>query len=183
MTSPFSLELWYWTFAAPTAQKLLLAWDASATNAAQIFLNTGLQVQGEVSGTFPTQTAAYSAQAWHHVVITYDGTTIRQYVDTNVEPTAAKAGPITVAKPIGIGANPAGAASSFEGAMSEVAIYNSTLSTTRIAAHFAAADQPTQAPVYIAVAGNQAAPGVGGGVGPIGTGALADVLACVRKTY
>jgi hypothetical protein len=180
VVSPFSAELWFWQFALQPTQRYLLAWDGSTPNAAQIFINTNGAIQPQVSGTFPAASSVPTIQAWHHAVLTYDGATIRSYLDAIAQPTVAKAGPITVTRPIGIGAEPSAALQGFEGFISEVALYAFMLTGGQINAHFAAANTPTQTPVYVAVAGSGAAGGVTGGVAP---GGLQAILDSVRKTY
>jgi hypothetical protein len=180
VVSPFSMELWFWAFALLPTQRYLMAWDGSTPNAAQIFINTNGAIQPQVSGTFPTPSTVPTIQHWHHAVLTYDGVTIRSYLDAIAQPTIAKAGPITITRPIGIGAEPSVASLAFEGFISEAALYGATLSAGQISTHFAAANTPSQTPVYTAVIGAGGAGGVTGGVAPSG---LDDILNSVRKTY
>jgi Concanavalin A-like lectin/glucanases superfamily len=178
LTSPFSVEAWIWMFAAPAAFADVVGW--SAFNAGvTLQLNTNRTLQVTVGGTFPAQSGVISTQTWHQLVLTYDGVTIRQYVDGAASTTVAKAGPVTVTQQLGIGADPS-RANSFEGFISEVSIYGTTLSAARVLAHFNAADIPTQAPVSTERIGNAGITVVNSGVSP---GGLQDILSSVRKTY
>jgi len=180
VTSPFSAEMWFWQFAFQSTQRLLMAWDNSAANQMSLFINTGGQIQPQVSGTFPVQSSVAVAQRWHHAVVTYDGVTIRYYLDAIAQPTIGKVGPVTITKQIGWGADPNGATSSFEGLISECALFNSTLSPTQVTNHFIAADQPSTVPVFLGSAGNGSSGSIAGGSAPPGT---SDVLKFVSKTF
>jgi Concanavalin A-like lectin/glucanases superfamily len=178
LTSPFSVEAWIWMFAAPAAFADVVGW--SAFNAGlTLQLNTNRTLQATLGGTFPAQSGAISTQAWHQLAMTYDGTTIRQYVDGAASTTVAKAGPVTVTQQFAIGADPS-TANSFEGFISEVSIYGTTLSATQILAHFNAVDTLTQAPVFTTTLGNAGVSGVNSGVAPAG---LAELLALLSRTF
>lgn len=144
----------------------------------QLFWNAAGSVECHVSGTTSGASAVLTNQQWHQVVGTYDGTNIRLYVDGALSQTAAKLGPITVNRPVGIGAEPGGGTLAFEGAIAEVSIYAATLSGARVSAHFAAADQLVP-PVF------SASGGLFGGAGSQTPylGILNQILASVRKVY
>jgi len=179
LTSPFSFEIWFWQFAAAGSQRLLMAWNNSTTGF-QFFINSGGQIQPDLFTAFPTQSSVPSMRTWHQAVATYDGTTLRSYLDAVAQPTVAKAGPLTITQPIGIGADPSGAALSFEGFLAECSIYPSTLSAGQVTTHFTAMEQPSQSPVFTQVIGASGASGVSGGVAGAG---VVDVTRFVSKTY
>ena len=85
-------------------------------------------------------TPALAAGVWHHLVGTYDGATVRIYADGVLAASTAYAGSVNApAGPlVWIGKN---AVSNllFNGSIDEVAIYGTTLSAARVAAHYAAA--------------------------------------------
>lgn len=72
----------------------------------------------------------------HHIVGTYDGTTIRLYVDGTQVATKALAGPIkTTGMPFQAAAQD-GTSSQYQGVLDEVAYYTTALSAGRILAHY-----------------------------------------------
>lgn len=76
--------------------------------------------------------------AFAHLVVTYDGATIRLYVDG--EKIAEKASTMAlarVAKPLTLGASRGGVYCFFRGALDEIAIYGKALAEDRIRAHHA----------------------------------------------
>ncbi len=90
-------------------------------------------------------TAALVLQnTWYYVAATYDGTTLRVYVDgvldAQASPPEILGGPITYGndKGIAVGGCYGAGCSTFNGKIDEVAIYDKVLSTDRIAAHYAA---------------------------------------------
>lgn len=177
LTSPFSVEVWYWCFAQPTSQRELMGWDNYSTGVG-LLINAGGGIQPSVTNTFPAPSAAAPVQLWHHAVLTYDGATIRFYLDAAAQPTIAKAGPVTIARQLGIGSDPTNLGVSFEGFLAEAAIYPSALSAARVTAHHSAADQITAAPVSGAAAGLS-----GASTNPYFTDLEQLILQSVRKTY
>ena len=76
---------------------------------------------------------------WHHVVVTYDGITLRAYLDGDALGTRSFSNPLDTLNPSGfvVGADAFGS-SPFYGGLDEVAVYRSALSSAQVAAHFAA---------------------------------------------
>jgi len=87
------------------------------------------------------------------VVMTYDGTTIRMYLNGAASGTAALAGPKTISKPIAIAGKSGGSANFLQGFVAECAIFPTALSAARVLAHYNAADTLTAAPVWSASGG------------------------------
>ena len=74
----------------------------------------------------------------HHVAATYDGTTMRIYVDGASDGTLARSGVIgSSTDGLTVAANTGGAFQRFNGTLDECAYYTTVLSSTRIAAHAA----------------------------------------------
>lgn len=75
--------------------------------------------------------------AWHHIVGTYDGTTMRLYVDGAQVATLAVTITVT-ARPIAIGGWPGDDSSdhSWDALVDEVALYSTTLTAARVSAHY-----------------------------------------------
>jgi len=93
------------------------------------------EVQSTGYGVIPT--ASLDDGQWHHVVITYDGSNMRAYVDNTLEdthPTVA-GGSAAQARDLVIGKRDRGSSTAwFDGLIDEMTIYNSTLGTTEISA-------------------------------------------------
>ena len=154
-TSGFSVEAWFKT--TSTAGGRILGMGGSsgstiannATSDRQLYLSpAGAVVFGVGSSTRVTLAstgAAYNNGAWHHVVATYDGTTMRLYVD------GVAAGSRTGGVPnLTSGFWRAGAenlsswptpptSNYFTGTLDELAVYPTALSPTRVSAHYSAA--------------------------------------------
>jgi hypothetical protein len=84
-------------------------------------------------------TAAVSTTSWSHVVGTYDGATIRIYLNGVLADSFAYAGPfVHSTSPLLIG-NAAGTGNyHWPGGLDEVAVYNRALTATEVAQHYAA---------------------------------------------
>lgn len=79
--------------------------------------------------------------AWHHIVATYDGITMRLYIDGVLVATLTVTTTVT-ARPIAIGGWPGGGDSApdhaWDGLIDEVALYPIALSSARISSHYGA---------------------------------------------
>lgn len=76
------------------------------------------------------------ANTTYHVALTYDGSTIKIYVNGVLDGSVALSGVARkTGKPIGVGSLP-GSAEGFSGKIDEVAFYGSALSAARILAHY-----------------------------------------------
>jgi hypothetical protein len=85
-----------------------------------------------------TGTAAVGANAWTHVAVTYDGASMRMYVNGVLVRTTARTGAIVAEDgPLHIGGNEVWGGEWFSGLIDEVRIYNRALSATEIAADIA----------------------------------------------
>lgn len=78
------------------------------------------------------------AAGWHHCVVTKATSTNKLYIDAvDVTGAVTNAPMVNNAIALGIGAEPAGAGSFFNGSLDEVAIYSVALTPAQIAAHYA----------------------------------------------
>ena len=125
--------------AAPGVGATICNFGTWGTNKAapHIGMNT---TGGVYAGTFNGDTAAtanISTATWHHVVATYDGTTLRVYLDNVAGPTATP-GPLVVALHGAAIASSESGAGFFPGSLDEVEFYGIALSVAQIAADYAA---------------------------------------------
>lgn len=168
-TNPMSLECLYWNW--QDFNTFCICLQVQSTNQITL-LWTGTVWEFVYNGAVVTTNHNGTAQHWHHLVATYDGTNARLYVDAFAAGPTAVAPQAAISQIFEIGAN-FSLANFGQGFFAEVAIYASALSAARVTAHFNAIDQIGTVPVF------QAAAGTPGG----GTTQLANILAAVQKTY
>lgn len=153
--SAWTLECW----AKGAAQdgKYILSLGSSSSNNPVIAIASGLAVAGQSTGNLRPfvrdnsnsntwgidGTEAYGTafdSAWHHLVLTYDGTTGKAYIDGSQVGSKNFSAPATTLNRTAIGALlRASPALYFSGSIDEAAIYNIALSAARISAHYDAA--------------------------------------------
>lgn len=145
--SATSVECWFKIAANPaTSTRFLVQYgDSGVTRGAPgIAMNTSGGVFAATNGGDTAATAAVSLNVWHHAVATWDGTTLRIYLDGVAGPTATPGALAIGAHGATIGSGEAHAAGvDFPGVLDEVAIYNTTLSAARVTAHFNAGNAGT----------------------------------------
>lgn len=122
--------------------------DPLSSRVYQFRVNSGKLEFIKIGGTGgivgATSVATVNDNARHHVAATYDGSNIRLYVDGALDKTVSAAGNLgTSGARFRVGVNNSlnadGSTAFFNGTIDEAAVYNSTLSGARIAAHWAAA--------------------------------------------
>jgi Concanavalin A-like lectin/glucanases superfamily len=181
LAASWSLEIWAWAWAVDPGDdgifglqqgtggtRVALRWQGGGTILGFVTNGTGTVVS----------VATPTFRAWHHFVLTFDGLFLRLYVDA----VAAPAPGIGVPLPGGnyrllLGNEWAG--TTLTSFLEDAAIYTFALSPAQVTAHFLAADQLTNVPVF-----------QGGGSYPNSTSSsnpilidLAEVLAAVKATY
>lgn len=150
-----SLEVWFKTSGA-TGTIFDMRPAVGANRAVVIrFVSNVLSVFFGNGTTNPsvTPSGTWNDGNWHHLVATYDGTTIRVYMDGQANGTAALAGPIsygTTPTPlIATDATPR----NFAGTLDEFAFYNNALSAATVSQHYALGRTPaTTNPTATAIA-------------------------------
>jgi hypothetical protein len=139
----------------------------ATTNTSEVFLridgtnySVGSAQYDDGTGTTNTYAASYPVPAvdlggsnWVYLVGTYDGTNWKLYrngslVATQASPTGAL--PVDLGD-WAVGATGEGWADNFNGAIDEVAIYNTALSATKVANHYQAAQGGTTVPTVLSV--------------------------------
>lgn len=176
----FTMEMW--AFLADTQADNILEQLHSAAKLLQLDVDstgkTTLAAHGTPANANCTDPGTVPFSAWHHYVGTYDGANLRLYIDATLKQTTAYTSNVADSYGEYLGQNSAGASCTV--AVAEVAIYNTTLSGARVNAHFAAADQAAQFPVWKGLGGGFVS-STGGGT--VSANDLATVLNSVRKTY
>lgn len=143
-----SVETWFKTTASGD-QQMTGRWDSQSTSRQAIYLDFvsagQIRVIARISGATRIVSAADTGLRdgnWHHVVGTYDGTTLALYVDGTLASSAAWSGTLPniafeyqVALRTGTGR--------FNGTLDEVAFYGGALSAARVLAHYNSASGGT----------------------------------------
>jgi RHS repeat-associated protein len=138
-TVQYSLEAWIKRSGTSTAIQIIVGANgnislripASSTGASVTFWNGTATLAA-------TSSASVTDGVRHHLVGTWDGTTLRIYVDGILSGSSVPGGaPATSSTGMSIGNYPGQTGYAFGGTIDEAAFYRTTLSATRIAAHWA----------------------------------------------
>jgi hypothetical protein len=133
----FSAEVWAFGGASTVAQRVMVA-DCWTAKGWLIQYADGSATAGvyDAAGVFRlTATVLAPKNAWHHLAATYDGTTLRLYVD-GVLGTSLVATYGISAGGIGLGGRSNGGAWAYQGTIDDAAVYNYVLTDAQIAAHY-----------------------------------------------
>ncbi|GAA4346825.1 hypothetical protein GCM10023185_01430 [Hymenobacter saemangeumensis] len=145
LTTALTIESWIRPVGTGQATQNVVCKSSNSQNTGYIFPRTddtwnSLRIWLNRSGNWSQYTVPYAANigTWHHVAATYDGTTVRMYIDgVQMTPTASGAvinGPITTnTNPQTLGTQP-GFAENYRGDLDEVRVYNAVLSQAQIQA-------------------------------------------------
>lgn len=114
----------------------------------QVFFGTGTANAGAFAPS------PIPVTGWNHIAATWDGATIRLYVNGVQVATGSLAGSMAsgTATGIGIGYNPAYSGDFVNGLMAECAVYGSALTAAQIAGHYTAGPAATGTPVRVRMA-------------------------------
>lgn len=151
LTDPFSGELWLWiTEHVPSAQYALLASDGVTGGVGYYLgLSTNRKLIAFVGASAAINGAtALTTQAWHHIVITHDNANVRLYLDGAQDAILAVGAVAGWNLNYGLGQKPNATSRLNFGWISECAHYNGALAPANVLAHFNAAEQITQSPLY-----------------------------------
>lgn len=146
-----SLECWVYMTANPSSNVQPIAYGTRASHERlAIVINSTGQVQADTYSFGTAFSPALSLNAWHHLVATWDGTTLTGYADGGSFASATP-GAMTIPASgnqatIGADVGPTGY---FAGNIAEAAFYASKLTATRVSNHYSAGTS-TAADNYVA---------------------------------
>lgn len=128
-------EAWFKTTSGATWKNIV----CGPTNDVIFTVNGGLLNFG-CQGSTPIPHANYSTTtvntgAWFHGVATYNGNTVKIYINGNLESTNARTGTITAGAK-NIGSNSGGSSEYFNGTIATVRVYNRALSAAEVQQNF-----------------------------------------------
>lgn len=171
-----TLECFVWVFQNLVGAGQFLYMISGGANQTAL-ARTGTNWSAAYNGVACISPVGYVAQQWRHLALTYDLTNVRLYIDGVQQAIAAAGAMVGYNSMIEVGAS---VAVQFFGTcfFSEVAVYSTTLTAARLAAHFAAADQVSQAPVFQQAGTFSGTTGSSSSVG----GNLDDIYAAVHRT-
>jgi N-acetylneuraminic acid mutarotase len=137
-TAATTVEAWFKTTSAATMN--IYRWRSSGVD---LRINGGT-LQGVVynasTSALLNSPRKYNDGKWHHAALTFDGTTVRLYVDAYLVASAALAGPVfydTVTSGAAIGRDGNASSGYWSGSLDEVALYGTALSLAQIQARVA----------------------------------------------
>jgi len=105
--------------------------------------DNGLNWEGQCNAPFGSPPAVtITDTAWHHVVATYGGGSVKVYLDNVLVQSLSRSGNFNSALPVWIGAGHNGSAEPFNGLIDEVYIYNRALTASEVQAIFTAQSAP-----------------------------------------
>lgn len=144
-TSAITAEGWFYLTSLPGAEEgiivqrdgeFILRVDPSAEGKHL----SAFVIIGGVAEPRASWSTVPSLNTWYHAAMTWDGTTLRLWVNGVQVASQTRSGSITSSGDrIAIGSSSFGTAGFFPGTIDEVAVYPTALSAARIAAHYAAA--------------------------------------------
>jgi hypothetical protein len=128
----FSMEAWTQNYTGAT-----VGWFTPAGGSCPQFISNSGQQDITVNGSIIGTTTPASYVVSFHVVLTYDGTTVKYYVNSVLQYSAAASITITA----GVG-QVSSSAVAWRGKAAKIAFYNTALTQSRVQAHYAAATSP-----------------------------------------
>jgi hypothetical protein len=138
--SAFSIECLAWAVNKGSAYSLALEVQTDTAQYAKLSVNPGAFSSWSLGSGPSTITGSHSVSSenWHHYVLTNDGTTVRAYFDSLTDGTGSPPGMSLYPLGVNIFGDHNNANEKSGLWLSEVALYTTALSPTRINAHFLA---------------------------------------------
>ena len=145
LTTALTIETWLKPAGGGAATQDVLCKSSGSQNTGYIFPRTddtwgSLRIWLHRGGGWSQYTVPYAANvgSWHHVAASYDGTTVRMYIDGVLVPSVATGtvttGPVaTNTNPLTLGNQP-GFGEYYKGVLDETRVYNAVLTPAQIQA-------------------------------------------------
>lgn len=137
-TASFSLEAWVRPTTIDATSRRIVSKALGGLQGYELFVNSGsgLQFQRIAGATNTVSASAPPLNSWSHVVATYDGTTMRLYVNGSLASSAASAlSLVDNAAAFRVG-NSALGTDGWAGDLDDVAVYGGVLNGTQVQNHF-----------------------------------------------
>jgi hypothetical protein len=131
--SPWSYSFWFKTNADDwkSSNEVIVDYGGSSVDTLLWLNSSGDIMQQSITGSQYTFSTVPVLGQWYYFVSTYDGTTIKNYIDNNLE-LSYNGTPVNSAGKYILLATNGGFSSAFNGSISNVRIYNKTLSSEEI---------------------------------------------------
>tara|TARA_B100000287_G_scaffold147328_2_gene139052 strand:- start:443 stop:2371 length:1929 start_codon:yes stop_codon:yes gene_type:complete len=114
-------------------EKLIFENVDGTSDGIHLRLNSSEQIKYKLNNTTISSTSTGLSGSWHHVVVTYDGTTYCLYLNGVLETTGTVSQTIDVTTNARIGSSSAATANYFEGKLCDVAIWDAALNANTVA--------------------------------------------------
>jgi hypothetical protein len=137
-TAAFTYEAWFKANTNVGINRAIISKGVTTNYSGSILLEAGTgKIKGEfyIGASLKTLTSliAYNDNAWHHVACTYDGATIKLYMDGTLEATLAATGAVfNATQDFTIGKYSASNAYNFWGSIDEVRVWNTARTASQI---------------------------------------------------
>jgi PKD repeat protein len=133
LTTGMTLEAWVYPTALSTITDIIYKDTLKYYLAGSVGAGTAPSFGGDFAPSALNGTNVLALNTWSHLAGTYDGTTMRLYVNGVLVSSLAQSGPIgTSLGSLMIGGNPLSAGKNFTGKIDEVRIYNRALGVSEI---------------------------------------------------
>lgn len=147
LNAAFSIELWIYPSGEDFAYRRIVSKEDSSGEGYSLWLQPDEAVTFQRSSGSQIQMARFDSlppAQWSHVVGTYDGATLRLYVNGVLrDKLASRVSLDGRSAPFVVGKGASWESDHYSGRFDEVAVYDRTLTSGRIGAHFNAAQQRT----------------------------------------
>lgn len=141
--SEFTLEGWFYPYSTSSGMTLLAQDDATGTGDKwniNVNASGGLSFMSQKSGVAVSSagTTALTNNVWQHILATYDGTTMKLYINGVLNSQQANAvGSHTFTLPMTIGARSVPATpNTFDGRIDEIRVYDRSISAGEVKNHY-----------------------------------------------